>query len=144
METVIKDRKALMNMEEDHNTGDGDTTTDSDATVALPDDTSIDEDQILIEWIYMEWKSFFSSVEGLLDKFPNETERIHEENPILKSEKAQRLNAILCKTLKSEIRGTLKSSYDFQVFWETAITSVTQEEDERRRKMNGGWNEEDS
>ena len=73
-----------MNMEEDHNTGDGDTTTDSDATVALPDDTSIDEDQILIEWIYMEWKAFFSSVEGLLDKFPNETERIHEENPILK------------------------------------------------------------
>jgi hypothetical protein len=78
------------------------------------------------------------------DKFPNETERIHEENPILQSEKAQRLKAILCKTLKSEIRGTLKSSYDFQVFWETAITSVTQEEDEWRRKMNGGWNEEDS
>jgi len=78
-----------MIMEEDHNTGDGDTTMDSDATVPFPDDTSIDENQILIEWIYMEWKFFFSSVEGLLDKFPNETEKIHEENPILKSEKAQ-------------------------------------------------------
>ena len=57
MEAVIKDSKATMNMEEDHNTGDGDTTTDSDATVPFPDDTSIDENQILIEWISMEWKS---------------------------------------------------------------------------------------
>jgi hypothetical protein len=138
MEAVIKDSNANMIMEEDHNTGDGDTTTDSDATVPFSDDTSIDENQILIEWIYMEWKVFFSSVEGLLDKFPNETEKIHEDNPILKSEKAQQLKAILCKTLKSEIRGTLKSSYDFQVFWETAITSVTKEEDEWRREVNGG------
>ncbi len=63
MEAVIKDRKAIMNMEEEHNTGDGDTTTDSDSTVPFPDDTSIDENQILIEWIYMEWKLFFSSEE---------------------------------------------------------------------------------
>ena len=86
MEAVIKDSNATMIMEEDHNTRDGDTTTDSDATVPFSDDTSIDENQILIEWIYMEWKVFFSSVEGLLDKFPNETEKIHEENQILKYE----------------------------------------------------------
>jgi hypothetical protein len=98
----------------------------SDVTCNYPplpnEDTSIgDENQILIEWIYGKCKFFFSSVEDLLDKFPNENEKVHEENPIVKSEKAQGLKAILRKTLKSEIRGTLKSSYDFQVFWETAI-----------------------
>jgi adenine-specific DNA methylase len=66
-------------------------------------------------------------VEDLLDKLPN-----HEDNPIVKSEIAQRLKAILCKTLKSEIRSTHKCSYDFQVFWETAITNVTKEEHEWR------------
>jgi hypothetical protein len=99
METVIKDSNAIMKMEEDHNTVDGDATVDSgdDATVALRVYTSIDKHQILIEWIYRKWKFFFSSMEDLLDKCPN-----HGENPIVKSEKAQQLKAILCKTLKSE------------------------------------------
>jgi hypothetical protein len=118
-----------MKMEEDQGDAmvDSDKTVDSDATVPLPDDTTIDENQIQMEWIYGKWKVFFSSVEDLLDKTPN-----HEENHFVKSEKAQRLKAILCKTLKSEIRSTHKSTYDFQVFWETAITSVTKEEDEWR------------
>jgi hypothetical protein len=96
------------------------------------DATSDEEDQIMIEWIYRKWKCFFSSVEDLLDKLPNQ-----EENPIVKSDKAQRLNAMLCKTLKSEIRSTHKCTYDFQVFWETAITSVTKEEDEWRMEHGG-------
>jgi hypothetical protein len=42
METVIKDSNAIMIMEEDHNTGDGDATVDSDATVALHDNASVE------------------------------------------------------------------------------------------------------
>jgi hypothetical protein len=108
-------------------------TVDSDVTVLLPkNDTSIDKNQILIEWIYGKWQFFFSSVEDLLDKLPN-----HEENPIVKSEKDQRLKAILCKTMKSEIRSTHKSTYDIQVFWETVIASITKEEDEWRMEHGG-------
>jgi hypothetical protein len=93
MESVIKDSNAIMKIEEDHSTGDGDTTVDSDATVPLPDDTSVGNNQILIEWIYGKWKCFFCSVDVLLVELPN-----HEDNPIVKSEKAQRLQAILCKS----------------------------------------------
>jgi hypothetical protein len=46
METVIKDSNAIMIMEEDHNTGDGNATADSDATVSLPDDASVLEMRI--------------------------------------------------------------------------------------------------
>jgi hypothetical protein len=126
MESVIKDSSAIMKIEEDRtSTGDGDATVDSDATVPLPDDTSVGDNQILIEWIYGKWKCFFRSVDELLVELPN-----HEDNPIVRSEKAQRLEAILCKTLKSEIRSTHKFAYDFQVFWEAAITSATKEEDD--------------
>jgi hypothetical protein len=41
-----------------------------------------------MEWIYKKWKSFFSFMEELFEKFPNENSKQETVNPILKSGKA--------------------------------------------------------
>jgi mannosyltransferase OCH1-like enzyme len=80
-----------MKMDDGHTTRDSDVTVKSDATVPLPDDTSVDKDLILMKWIYENWKSLFSSMEDSLDKFSKDNSKRDEVNPILKSEKADRL-----------------------------------------------------
>jgi hypothetical protein len=137
-ETVIKDSNAMrMRMDNDDTTRDGDVhqrqlVTQLSFLPVLPDDTSVDEGLILMEWICKNWKFFFrSSMEELLEKCPTEIQREKQwSNFQVWESRSTQSHASYARhwNLKSE---PPSSRHSISKFWEMAITEVTEKENER-------------